>query len=127
MPPGNYGWRKAALVRLDVVLVNLLGKESAKGILRAELARRDISNQQLTDMLIASGVDITRAAVDNRISRGAFSADFFLDCLRGYRQSGCRIIRGTRTERKRAERLNLFWESASQAARRERGGCVDVA
>ncbi len=69
-------------MRLDVVLVNLLGKESAKGILRAELARRDISNQQLTDMLIASGVDITRAAVDNRISRGAFSADFFLDCLR---------------------------------------------
>jgi len=89
VPPGNHGRRKAALVRLDVVLVNLLGNESAKGILRAELARRDISNQQLTDMLIASGVDVTRAAVDNRISRGAFSADFFLDCLRAI---GCQNI-----------------------------------
>ncbi|MDD2734562.1 MAG: DUF6471 domain-containing protein [Desulfuromonadaceae bacterium] len=69
-------------MRLDVVLVNLTGKESARAILRSELARREITHHQLTDLLIAQGVKITKAAVDNRITRGAFSADFFIESLR---------------------------------------------
>jgi Domain of unknown function (DUF6471) len=74
-------------MRLDVVLVNLAGNETAKNILRAEMARRDISTQQLTEMLVAQGIDATKAAVDSKISRGTFSADFFVDCLRAL---GCK-------------------------------------
>ena len=69
-------------MRLDVVLVNLSGKDSARAILRAELARREITHQQLTELLVAQGVKITKAAVDNRITRGTFSADFFVESLR---------------------------------------------
>ena len=62
--------------------MNLEGKESSRAILRSELARREITHQQLTDLLNAKGIKVTKAAVDNRITRGAFSADFFVDCLR---------------------------------------------
>jgi hypothetical protein len=89
---------------LELVLLNLTDNERAKGILRAELARRDISTQQLTDLLIAQGVDITRAAVDNRISRGNFTADFFVDCFRAI---GCRDLGLVSTSKlKRTDTLN---------------------
>lgn len=73
----------------DLVLTNLGTTESAKKILRAEMLKRDVSLQQLTDMLAARGMTLTRAAVDNRISRGTFSADFFVECLRAM---SCREI-----------------------------------
>jgi hypothetical protein len=84
------------IMNLDVVLIDMAGKDTAKCILRAELARRDISNTQLTNLLVAQGVAVTRSAVDNRISRGTFSADFFVDCLRAI---GCKDIGLIRSER----------------------------
>lgn len=67
---------------MGILLMQLGETFSAKNLLRAELAKRDISNQRLTELLQERGVSITRAAVDNRLSRGSFSADFFVDCLR---------------------------------------------
>lgn len=67
---------------MGILLLHLSENFSAKNLLRAELVKRDISNQRLTELLQERGISITRAAVDNRLSRGSFSADFFVDCLR---------------------------------------------
>ncbi len=55
--------------------------EHAKGILKAELKRRNISYKQLADMLQKIGVEEKEANINNKISRGGFSAVFFLQCL----------------------------------------------
>jgi Domain of unknown function (DUF6471) len=74
---------------LGIVLINLDDADLAKNLLRAEMTKRDVSTQKLTELLQERGMSITRAAVDNRISRGAFTADFFLECLRAI---GCNNI-----------------------------------
>lgn len=66
----------------DTKMKNELGSRSAKTILKLELARRGISYQKLAELLNKQGWKLNKAAVDNRMSRGAFSADFFLDSLR---------------------------------------------
>jgi Domain of unknown function (DUF6471) len=53
----------------------------AKGLLRAEIARRNLSYEELAEMLAAIGVDDTSRNLSNKISRGGFSAGFFLQCL----------------------------------------------
>jgi hypothetical protein len=53
----------------------------AKRLLKAELARRDISHQQLVFLLSDIGVSVTKASLDNKLSRGTFSAAFFIQCL----------------------------------------------
>ena len=82
-------------------MVDVEGTDSAKDILRAEIARKDISTQQLTDLLIARGIDVTRAAVVNRISRGTFTADFFVDCLRAIGSQRVAVIDGISEEASR--------------------------
>lgn len=52
-----------------------------KGLLRAEMARRQVTYQGLTDKLAEIGVKDTEANVRNKIARGAFTAVFFLQCL----------------------------------------------
>jgi hypothetical protein len=70
-------------MKRELVLINVTNTESAKAILKAEMAKRDISRQQLADMLFSlHGEQITKASIDNKLSRGTFSADFFLDCIR---------------------------------------------
>jgi hypothetical protein len=53
----------------------------AKGILKAEIARRHLTYKDLVDKLRAIGVDETEANLRNKISRGGFSAGFFVQCL----------------------------------------------
>ena len=53
----------------------------AKGILKAEIARRHLSYKDLVDRLHAIGVAETEANLRNKISRGGFSAGFFVQCL----------------------------------------------
>lgn len=62
----------------------------AKGLLKAELARRNITYGQLVVLLHQVGVRTTKASIDNKISRGTFSAAFLLQCLRAI---GCSHIR----------------------------------
>lgn len=53
----------------------------AKQILKSELALRNISHNQLADMFYQKGEKETKSSIDNKISRGTFSADFFLKTL----------------------------------------------
>lgn len=53
----------------------------AKGILKAELKRRNLSYRDLAEKLKAVGVNETERNLTNKISRGSFTAAFFLQCL----------------------------------------------
>lgn len=55
--------------------------EDVKGILKAELKRRGLTYADLVVRLAANGVVETEANLRNKISRGSFTAAFFLQCL----------------------------------------------
>lgn len=52
-----------------------------KGILKAELKRRNVSYAQLVEKLEAIGVVDSEPNIRNKISRGKFTAVFLLQCL----------------------------------------------
>lgn len=52
-----------------------------KRLLKSELVKRGISNTDLALMLNEIGVNETKSSIDSKISRGTFSACFFLQCL----------------------------------------------
>lgn len=53
----------------------------AKGIIRGELKRRNLSYKDLADRLAAVGVKDTERNIANKIARGGFTAVFFLQCM----------------------------------------------
>ena len=55
--------------------------QKVKGLLKAELKRRDVSYDQLADKLGAMGIHDTPANIANKISRGKFTAVFLVQCL----------------------------------------------
>jgi hypothetical protein len=52
-----------------------------KGILKAELKRRNVTYADLVDRLATVGVVDSEPNIRNKISRGKFTAVFFLQCL----------------------------------------------
>ena len=54
----------------------------AKGILRAELSRRNVTYAQLAKLMLASDIQETPRSLANKISRGSFSFVFFLQAMR---------------------------------------------
>ena len=61
-----------------------------RGLLRAELARRDVSHRKLVERLAAIGVKESETNVSNKLSRGTFTAIFMIQCLDAI---GCRSLR----------------------------------
>lgn len=55
--------------------------DRVKGILKAELKRRNVSYRDLAEKLEAMGVHETERNIANKISRGGFTAVFFVQCL----------------------------------------------
>ena len=53
----------------------------AKNLLRGELRRKGITTAQLAERLGAIGIIETERNLNNKISRGGFTAAFFLQCL----------------------------------------------
>lgn len=53
----------------------------AKGVLRAEMVRKDLSYADLVKALDAAGVKETEANLRNKVSRGSFTAAFLFQCL----------------------------------------------
>jgi hypothetical protein len=53
----------------------------AKGILKAEIVRRHLTYRDVVERLAVHGVTETEANLRNKISRGGFSAGFFVSCL----------------------------------------------
>lgn len=61
-----------------------------KGILKAELKRKGVSYRDLAEKLGAIGVRDTELNIKNKISRGGFTAAFFVQCLTAI---GCQTVR----------------------------------
>lgn len=61
----------------------------AKGLIKAELARRNLSYADLTAKLAEIGIRDNERNIANKIGRGTFAAVFFLQCLEAI---GCRTI-----------------------------------
>lgn len=53
----------------------------AKGLLRAEMARRNLTYQQLTERLAEIGIKEDEHNLRNKVARGKFTAAFLLQCL----------------------------------------------
>ena len=53
-----------------------------KGILKAELKRRNLTYDQLASKLAEIGVHDSARNIINKINRGTFSAVFFVQCLK---------------------------------------------
>jgi hypothetical protein len=56
-------------------------EDQAKGLLKAELKRRNVSYAQLVEKMAAIGVIESEPNVRNKLSRGKFTAVFLLQCL----------------------------------------------
>ena len=57
------------------------GEDRARGILRAAMARQNVTYAQLVEKLAALGIDENERNLRNKISRGKFTAAFLIDCL----------------------------------------------
>jgi uncharacterized protein YutE (UPF0331/DUF86 family) len=55
--------------------------DRTKGILKAEIARRHLTYKDVVNKLAEHGISETEANLRNKISRGGFSAVFFVQCL----------------------------------------------
>jgi hypothetical protein len=64
--------------------------ERAKGLLKAELKRRNVGYRELAEKLTAMGTPETERNIANKISRGGFTAAFFIQCLEAV---GCQTLR----------------------------------
>lgn len=63
--------------------------DHVKGMLKAELKRRNISYKQLAEKLERIGVQETERNIINKVSRGGFSAVFLIQCLEAI---GCQSL-----------------------------------
>ncbi|MGD9800800.1 MAG: DUF6471 domain-containing protein [Parvularculaceae bacterium] len=62
----------------------------AKGLLRAEMARRNLSYEDLAQKLQSIGIEESPKNLSNKVGRGSFTAGFFLQCLEAI---GCTSLR----------------------------------
>ena len=60
-----------------------------KGLLKAELKRRNLSYADLAEKLALIGIKDNERNISNKIGRGSFTAVFFVQCLEAI---GCRAI-----------------------------------
>ena len=56
-------------------------QSEVKGILKAELKRKNLSYADLADRLSAMGIEEDRRNISNKIARGSFTAVFFIQCM----------------------------------------------
>lgn len=63
-----------------------------KRMLKAELKRRGVSYKELAERLEAMGIHESERNINNKISRGGFTAVFFIQCLEAAGVQSVRII-----------------------------------
>lgn len=56
-------------------------QDRVKGLLKAELKRRNVGYRELAEKLSGMGIPETERNIANKISRGGFTAAFFVQCL----------------------------------------------
>ncbi|EQB06243.1 hypothetical protein L485_01070 [Sphingobium baderi LL03] len=62
-----------------------------KGLLKAELKRRNVSYAQLVEKLAAVGVVDSEPNIRNKLSRGKFTAVFLVQCLEAIGATSLRL------------------------------------
>lgn len=60
-----------------------------KGLLKAELKRRELSYADLAERLKTVGIEDNERNISNKIGRGTFTAIFFVQCLEAI---GCKTV-----------------------------------
>ncbi len=55
--------------------------DQVRGLLKAELKKRNVSYKQLAELLRDLGVSETDRNIANKLARGGFSAVFLIQCL----------------------------------------------
>lgn len=55
--------------------------EEVKRLLRAEMARRGVTYEQLSEKLAAIGITDSSVNLRNKVARGKFTAVFLVQCL----------------------------------------------
>lgn len=66
-------------------------EDRVKGLLKAELKRRNVTYAELVGKLADIGVMDSEPNIRNKISRGKFTAVFFLQCLTAIGVNSLRI------------------------------------
>ena len=61
--------------------VNVEYETRAKNLLKGELKRRGVTYAQLAEKLVAIGVQENERNINNKISRGGFTAAFLIQCM----------------------------------------------
>ena len=56
-------------------------QDRVKGLLKAELKRRNLGYRELAEKLTAIGIPETERNIANKIARGGFTAVFLVQCL----------------------------------------------
>jgi hypothetical protein len=56
-------------------------QERVKGLLKAELKKKNVGYRDLAEKLTAMGIPETERNISNKLSRGSFTAVFFVQCL----------------------------------------------
>lgn len=66
-------------------------EDQVKGLLKAELKRRNVTYAGLVDKLAEIGVSETEPNVRNKLARGKFTAVFLVQCLEAIGASSLRL------------------------------------
>lgn len=66
-------------------------EDRVKGLLKAELKRRNVTYSELVGKLADLGVMDSEPNIRNKISRGKFTAVFFIQCLEAIGASSLRL------------------------------------
>ncbi len=66
-------------------------EEKAKNLLKGELKRKGVTYAQLAEKLTAMGIHETERNLNNKISRGGFTAAFLLQCLEAIGEKEIRL------------------------------------
>ena len=62
-----------------------------KGLLKSELKRKNVGYRELAERLATMGVHDSERNIANKISRGSFTAVFFVQCLEAIGASSLRL------------------------------------
>jgi hypothetical protein len=62
-----------------------------RNIVKSELKRRGLKVKDLVELLKPYGEELTELAFNNKMSRGGFSAVFFLKCMKALEVKNIRI------------------------------------
>ena len=71
--------------------LNVEFEEKAKNLLKGELKRKGVTYAQLAEKLGAMGIQETERNLNNKISRGGFTAAFLIQCLEAIGSSEVRL------------------------------------